>query len=97
MMFFGSGVVFMGRAHVIPYILFFKGMFVGYNYSSGMRFKHNALGELVVYSVFGPTISVFVSSCLNKGLFSWLALVAASPFGLLAAAVLLSNNIRDAG
>lgn len=97
MMFFGSGVVLSGQANFIPYLLFFKGMFVAFNYSGGFKFKHVCLGEITVYWIFGPTIALFVFSCMMKGAYSWLVVFVASPLGLLAASVLLANNIRDAG
>ena len=55
------------------------------------------LRQITVYWIFGPTIALFVFSCMMKGAYSWLVVFVASPLGLLAASVLLANNIRDAG
>ena len=97
MMFFGSGIVVIRSAHLIPYILFFKAVFISFNYSTGFRFKHNCLGEVAIYVTFGPTVASFVYSCLSNGKFSWLVLLASSPLGLVIASILFANNIRDAG
>ena len=97
MMFFGSGVVVIRSAYLVPYLLFFKAIFMGFNYSTGFKFKHNCLGEFVIYMIFGPSIATFVYSCLSKGLFSWVVLLASSPIGLVCASVVYANNVRDAG
>ena len=97
MMFFGSGVAVSGRAHLIPYLLFFKGLFFAVTYSAIIKWKRKAMGEVCVYFIFGPAIGLFVYSMLMKGAFSIMTVFLTSPLGLLATSVLLANNIRDSG
>ena len=97
MLFFGSGVCVIGHAYLLQYILFFKAMFLGFNYTGGYQFKQNCLGEFIVFITFGPTIATFTYSCLTKGSFSLLVLLASTPFGIAAASLVFANNIRDSG
>jgi 1,4-dihydroxy-2-naphthoate octaprenyltransferase len=55
-----------------------------------------ALGELVGFCVFGPIATVAAYAIQSEGYFSALALIYSLPSGLLAAAVILTNNLRDA-
>ena len=97
MMFFGSGVVIIRSAHLIPYVLYFKAIFIGFNYSTGLKFKHNCLGEFVTYITCGPSVATFVFSCLSGGKLSWEVIVASSSLGIAIAAVLFARNVRSAG
>ena len=97
MLFFGSGVFITKSAHLIPYVLFFKAIFIGFNYSTGFKFKHNCLGEFVTYITFGPSIATFVYSSLSDGKFSWELIVASSPLGIAITSILYANNVRDSG
>ena len=97
MMFFGSAVMLVQACYLLSYCLFFKAVFMAYNYSAGFKFKYNCLGEVAVYVIFGPTISSFIYSCLSKGELSLLVIVASSPVGLAITSLVFANNVRDAG
>jgi len=97
MMLFGSAVAISGKAHIFPYVVFFKGIFLAYNYSGGMQLKSNAMGEVVVYFTFGPAIASFIYTVMSDGNLSIKLMCLSSPLGLLAASVILANNIRDSG
>lgn len=97
MMLFGSAVAISGRAHIFPYIVFFKGIILAYNYSGGMQLKCAAMGEVVVYFIFGPAIASFIYTVMSDGNLSIKLMCLSSPLGLLAASCVLANNIRDSG
>jgi 1,4-dihydroxy-2-naphthoate octaprenyltransferase len=82
-----------------PLILFLGLVAVvcAYFYSATSRSLSSlALGELVGFCVFGPIATVVAYAIQSEGYFSAQALVYSLPLGLLAAAVILANNLRDA-
>ncbi len=58
------------------------------------RLKYRALGEMLIFLVFGPLLTVGAAYAQTGG-FEWLALVLSVPVGVVTTAVLLGNNIRD--
>jgi 1,4-dihydroxy-2-naphthoate octaprenyltransferase len=58
------------------------------------RLKYRALGEVLIFLVFGPLLTVGAAYAQTGG-FEWLALILSVPVGVVTTAVLLGNNIRD--
>jgi 1,4-dihydroxy-2-naphthoate polyprenyltransferase len=66
-------------------------------YTGGRRpYGYRALGEVSVFVFFGVA-AVAGTAYVQMRTFSWLALAAAVPVGLLACALLVVNNLRDIG
>jgi 1,4-dihydroxy-2-naphthoate polyprenyltransferase len=64
-------------------------------YTGGPRpYGYHGLGELFVFACFG-VVAVAGTAYVQMLRFSWLALAAAVPAGLLACALLMVNNLRD--
>ena len=80
-------------------LVFFFGLIAlvcAYFYSATSRSLSSlALGELVGFCVFGPIATVGAYAIQSEGYFSPQALIYSLPLGLLAAAVILTNNLRD--
>ncbi len=71
------------------------GAFLALTYSGPpLSYKYHALGEPIVFTVWGP-IMVLGGYYVEAASLSLGALAASIPLGLLVAAVLLANNIRD--
>lgn len=67
----------------------------GYFYTGGPKgYKYFALGDLGVFILMGPLIVVGTYYGLT-GLFSYNAVYVSIPIGLLVAAILHANNMRD--
>jgi 1,4-dihydroxy-2-naphthoate polyprenyltransferase len=66
-------------------------------YTGGSRpYGYRGFGELSVFAFFG-VLAVTGTAYVQMRSFSWLALAAAVPVGLLACALLVVNNLRDIG
>jgi 1,4-dihydroxy-2-naphthoate octaprenyltransferase len=66
-------------------------------YTGGRRpYGYRGYGELAVFTFFG-VLAVAGTAYVQMRVFSWLALAAAVPVGLLACALLVVNNLRDIG
>jgi 1,4-dihydroxy-2-naphthoate octaprenyltransferase len=66
-------------------------------YTGGKRpYGYHGFGELSVFAFFG-VLAVAGTAYVQMRTFSWLALAAAVPVGLLACALLVVNNLRDIG
>jgi 1,4-dihydroxy-2-naphthoate octaprenyltransferase len=66
-------------------------------YTGGRRpYGYRGFGELSVFAFFG-VLAVTGTAYVQMRSFSWLALAAAVPVGLLACALLVINNLRDIG
>ena len=81
-----------------PLVLVFGiiGLLCAYFYSGSSRSLSSlALGELLSFCIFGPMITIAAYMVQSRGNFSPLALIYGLPLGLLAAAVILANNLRD--
>jgi 1,4-dihydroxy-2-naphthoate polyprenyltransferase len=66
-------------------------------YTGGNRpYGYRGFGELSVFAFFG-VLAVAGTAYVQMRTFSWLALAAAVPVGLLACALLVVNNLRDIG
>jgi 1,4-dihydroxy-2-naphthoate polyprenyltransferase len=66
-------------------------------YTGGNRpYGYRGYGELSVFAFFG-VLAVAGTAYVQMQTFSWLALAAAVPVGLLACALLVVNNLRDIG
>ncbi len=64
-------------------------------YTGGPRpYGYAGLGELFVFVFFGP-VAVIGTAFVQTGRISWLAVVASVPIGILAALILVANNLRD--
>ena len=64
-------------------------------YTGGPRpYGYHGLGEVFVFAFFG-VVAVAGTAYVQMSRFSWLALAAAIPAGLLACALLIVNNLRD--
>jgi 1,4-dihydroxy-2-naphthoate polyprenyltransferase len=64
-------------------------------YTGGPRpYGYHGLGEVFVFAFFG-VVAVAGTAYVQMSRFSWLALAAAVPAGLLACALLIVNNLRD--
>jgi 1,4-dihydroxy-2-naphthoate octaprenyltransferase len=66
-------------------------------YTGGPRpYGYMGLGEVFVFAFFG-VVAVTGTAYVQMTAFSWLALAASVPAGLLACALLMVNNLRDIG
>lgn len=64
-------------------------------YTGGPRpYGYAGLGEVFVFLFFGP-VAVIGTAYVQIGGFSWLAAEASVPIGILAALILIANNLRD--
>jgi 1,4-dihydroxy-2-naphthoate polyprenyltransferase len=64
-------------------------------YTGGPRpYGYHGLGEVFVFAFFG-VVAVVGTAYVEMSRFSWLALAASVPAGLLACALLIVNNLRD--
>ena len=64
-------------------------------YTGGPRpYGYHGLGEVFVFAFFG-VVAVTGTAFVQMERFSWLALAASVPAGLLACALLIVNNLRD--
>jgi len=64
-------------------------------YTGGPRpYGYHGLGEVFVFAFFG-VVAVTGTAYVEMSRFSWLALAASVPAGLLACALLIVNNLRD--
>ncbi len=64
-------------------------------YTGGPRpYGYAGLGELFVFVFFGP-VAVIGTAYVQIGAVTWLATAASVPVGLLAALILVANNLRD--
>ena len=64
-------------------------------YTGGPRpYGYAGLGEVFVFAFFGP-VAVIGTGYVQIGAITWLAVAASLPIGLLAALILVANNLRD--
>ncbi len=71
------------------------GFFLAWFYTAGViKFKYRALGDIVIFLAFGPLI-VAGTELIQSGRISGAALLASAPVGLLIAAIVHANNMRD--
>jgi len=67
----------------------------GYAYTGPpLRLAYRALGEATVFAFMGPAI-VMGAAYVQLETFTWEAFLASLPIGLLVAAILHANNVRD--
>ena len=82
----GPGIVWAGAA----------ALFCLYAYTGPpFRLKYRALGEPVIFLVFGPCLVIGAAQAQAGG-WSWPAALLSLPVGTLTTAVLVGNNVRDA-
>jgi 1,4-dihydroxy-2-naphthoate polyprenyltransferase len=79
---------------LIMCLLIVTGLLAAYFYTGKPGYKYYALGELLVFIIFGPLLVITTSIALT-GSFGLSALLLAIPVGFLATAILNGNNIRD--
>ncbi len=71
------------------------GVFAVVFYTAGKRsIKSLGFGELLIFAIYGPAITAS-SFFVESGTFSYVALAASIPVGIVIAIILLANNIRD--
>ena len=90
------GILVAVAAGPLFIIFLVVGVLCAYFYSASARALSSiALGELVSFCIFGPLL-VLAAYIVQTGQVSRVALLYSLPLGLLAAAAILSNNMRDA-
>ncbi len=80
-----------------PGLLWFGGAaaFALYAYTGPpFQFKYRALGELLIFLVFGPVL-MLGAAYAQTGRLEWSVLLFAVPIGFVTTAILVGNNIRD--
>jgi 1,4-dihydroxy-2-naphthoate octaprenyltransferase len=80
-----------------PGLLWFGGAaaFALYAYTGPpFQFKYRALGELLIFLVFGPVL-MLGAAYAQTGRLEWSILLFAIPIGFVTTALLICNNIRD--
>jgi len=96
--FFAAGVAGLALAAVTSWWLVAVGaacIAAAWFYTGGPRpYGYHGLGEVFVFLCFG-VVAVAGTAYVQMSRFSWLALAAAVPPGLLACALLMVNNLRD--
>ena len=71
------------------------GIIGGYFYTAKpFSFKYHALGDIIIFLMYGPAIVAGTFFALT-GTFSWAAVYASIPLGLLITGILQANNLRD--
>lgn len=71
------------------------GLIGGYYYTANpLGYKYRALGEPLVFLLMGP-LMVFGGYFVQTGRLSWLPIWVSLPVGMLVAAILHANNLRD--
>ncbi|HZU67795.1 MAG TPA: 1,4-dihydroxy-2-naphthoate octaprenyltransferase [Ktedonobacteraceae bacterium] len=89
------GIVVASAAGLLFLVFLVIGALCAYFYSATARALSSlALGELVSFCIFGPLL-VLASYVVQTGQVSRTALLYSLPLGLLAAAIILSNDMRD--
>lgn len=103
---FWGGVFFFALgAGLGLYLVYERGLFIlwigilsvlaGWLYTAGpFSFAYNALGEVVAFTFMGP-IMVLGSYYVQTQSLSWEVFLFSIPIGLLVAAILFANNLRD--
>ena len=80
-----------------PGLLWFGGaaVFAVYAYTGPpFQFKYRALGELLIFLVFGPLLMLGAAYAQTRR-FEWPVLLFAVPVGFVTTAILVGNNLRD--
>jgi 1,4-dihydroxy-2-naphthoate octaprenyltransferase len=89
----GILITVMGRPFAL--ILGLLGFLLAFSYTGPpLRLKYNGLGEIGVIIAWGPLMALG-GAYVASAIICWNAAIASIPFGLMVAAVLLANNIRD--
>ncbi len=89
----GALISLAGRPYAI--LIGLAGTLLGWGYTATpIAFKYRALGELAVILAFGPLMFLGVFY-VASGVIDWRAVAVSLPLGIMIAAVLLANNIRD--
>lgn len=79
-----------------PIVMFgLAGIAGGYFYTAGpVGYKYRALGEFLVFALMGP-LMVWGAHFVQVGRLEWMPLLISLPIGILVAAILFANNLRD--
>ena len=89
------GLYLTMRGGVAALVLGVLSIAAGVAYTAGpFPLAYRGLGEVFVFAFFGP-VAVCGTELVQRGSVSALALAASVPVGLLAAAILVVNNVRD--
>ncbi|MBU2573660.1 MAG: 1,4-dihydroxy-2-naphthoate octaprenyltransferase [Elusimicrobia bacterium] len=89
--------VFLSFKNRLPLLLAVgaAGFFLAWFYTAGnLNYKYRALGDIGIFLAFGPLI-VTGTAFIQTGRFLSAALWASAPIGLLIAAIVHANNMRD--
>ncbi|MET1101192.1 MAG: 1,4-dihydroxy-2-naphthoate octaprenyltransferase [Pyrodictiaceae archaeon] len=90
---FGAYIALAGRPLAI--LLGLLGLLLAFFYTGPpLRYKYHGFGEVGVFTAWGP-LMVLGSYYVASGRLGLEPIIASIPIGLLVAAVLLANNIRD--
>jgi len=89
-----GGIYLIYLRGVIMFFLILSGLLAAYFYTGKLGYKYYALGELMVFIVFGPLLVETVSLALT-GKLSLALLLVSLPISFLVTAILNGNNIRD--
>ncbi|MBZ0264857.1 1,4-dihydroxy-2-naphthoate octaprenyltransferase [bacterium] len=101
-----GGLVLFSVATVIGLYLFIErgwpiiafgliGIAGGYLYTGEpLGYKYRALGEFLVFALMGP-LMVWGGHFVQVGTLEWLPVLISIPVGILVAAILFANNLRD--
>ena len=97
--------IFLVIMHGLPIVMFgLAGIAGGYFYTAGpVGYKYRALGEFLVFALMGP-LMVWGAHFVQVGQLQWMVqvgnvqlapLLISLPVGILVAAILFANNLRD--
>ena len=99
---FGVAVVAGGALVVLSGALWLAAvgalaLWAAWTYTGGTRpYGYRGLGEIVVFVFFGP-VATAGTAYVQAGFVPWESLVTGTAMGFFAAAVLMTNNLRDIG
>ncbi|MCB2200428.1 1,4-dihydroxy-2-naphthoate octaprenyltransferase [bacterium] len=88
--------IFLVINHGWPIVMFgLAGIAGGYFYTAGpIGYKYRAIGEFLVFALMGP-LMVWGAHFVQIGALELLPLLISLPIGVLVAAILFANNLRD--
>lgn len=89
------GIYFTIKVSFLILIIGLIGFIISFSYCGfPFSYKYKALGEIPIFMAWGP-LMVEGSYIVQRGKFSWEALLISVPIGILVSLVLFANNLRD--
>ena len=76
-------------------LIYFGGLSSSFLYTGGLGLKYIGLGDIAIFMTFGP-LAVLFAYVSQGGALNWMPMIYALPVALNTAAILHSNNSRDA-